>query len=768
MMLLLTLCATAENVASINENTGVGAPQTNTDANVTGHVTDAATGEHIPFVTIQVKGTTIGAVSDITGHFMLTHLPVGDITLVFSMVGYETVVHNLKMTEGRSEELKITMREASMLVDQVVVTANKYETKRREASSIVNVISPLQFENTASNTMSDVLDFQTGLRVEQSCSNCGSPQLRINGLEGQYTQILMDNRPIFSSLAAVYGLEQIPAGMVDRVEVVRGGGSALYGANAIGGVVNIITKEPSHNMLNVQNSTQLVGGKAWDVNTNLNGSFVTSDSKMGVFLFGVLRNRQAFDYDGDGYSEIPRLNSGTLGFRAFFKTSNYSKLTAEYHHVTEMRRGGNKLDLPEHEADIAESTKHNIDAGSLRWDWFSPNERHFVTTYLSTQHIGRGSYYGVAQDPNAYGSSDDWTAVVGGQYRYHFNNCIFMPADLSAGLEYSYNGLHDKILGYGRDIRQRVHLYGGYVQNEWKNRYVSWLLGLRVEKHNMLKKPVFSPRVNVRYTPVEQLVLRASYASGYRAPQIYDEDLHVGAVGGAVSLVQMDPNLKPEMSHSVSASVDWVQKFESVELDIMAEGFFTQLNHVFSLVENGFDTDGNLLMLRTNSKGARVAGLNFEAKVAYRKLFTFQLGYTYQQSRYIEPFTWSDNPHITPQKRMFRAPDHYGYFMFDINPVRRFTINLTGKLTGPMLVQHFAGCIPEDREVITPTFFDMGIKLGYEIPLYRHYALDVNAGVKNIFNSYQRDFDSGVERDAGYIYGPALPRTYFIGLNLKF
>ena len=738
-----------------------------TDANLVGHVLDAATGEHLPFVTIQLQGTSIGAVSGASGHFLLTNLPVGETTITFSMVGYQTVEASLLLEEGKTCEINIAMEEESLLIDQVVVTANKYETKKREATTIVNVISPLLIESTASNTMSDVLDFQTGVRVEMSCQNCGVPQLRINGLEGQYTQLMMDSRPIFSSLASVYGLEQIPAGMVDRVEVVRGGGSALYGSNAIGGVVNIITKEPVRNSLNISQNSQIVGGKAWDSNTNLNGSFVTSDSKIGVFLFGVLRQREAYDRDDDGFSEIPSLNSATLGMRSYFKTSDYSKLTLEYHHVTEARRGGNNLDRPEHEADIAESLRHNIDAGNLRWDYYSPDERHYATAYSSLQHIGRNSYFGTAQDLNAYGASDDITAVVGGQYRYHMFNCLFLPADLSAGVEYQYNRLRDQIMGYGRDIRQNVHLYGGYVQNEWKNKDVSFLLGLRGEKHSMLKRPIFSPRANVRYTPIKEIVLRATYASGYRAPQTYDEDLHVGAVGGEVSLIQLSDSLLPEMSHSVSASIDWAKKIGSWESNVTLEGFFTQLNDVFSLVENGHDALGNLLLLRTNEKGARVMGLNVEGKVAYKSMFVFQLGYTYQQSRYIEAVTWSENPNIAPQKRMFRTPDHYGYFMATVEPVRDFTINVNGKLTGPMLIQHFAGYVAEDEEVISPTFFDMGIKWAYEIPLYRLYSLEINAGVKNIFDSFQRDIDKGIDRDAGYIYGPSLPRTYFFGLNFK-
>ena len=737
------------------------------DANLVGHVLDAATGEHLPFVTIQLANTSIGTVSDASGHFFLTNLPPGETTFIFSMVGYTPIEASLLLHEGMTSEINIALEEESLLIDQVVVTANKYETKKREATTIVNVISPLLIESTASNTMSDVLDFQTGVRVEMSCQNCGVPQLRINGLEGQYTQLMMDSRPIFSSLASVYGLEQVPAGMVDRVEVMRGGGSALYGSNAIGGVVNIITKEPVRNSLNISQNSQIVGGKAWDNNTNLNGSFVTSDSKIGVFLFGVLRQREAYDHDDDGFSEIPRLNSATLGFRSYFKTSDYSKLTLEYHHVTEARRGGNMLDRPEHEADIAESLRHNIDAGNLRWDYYSPDERHYATAYSSLQHIGRNSYFGTAQDLNAYGASDDIAAVVGGQYRFHMYNCLFMPADLSAGVEYSYNRLRDVIMGYGRDLRQNVHLYGGYVQNEWKNKDVSFLIGLRGEKHSMLKRPIFSPRANVRYTPIKEIVLRATYASGYRAPQTYDEDLHVGAVGGEVSLIQLSDSLRPEMSHSVSASVDWARKFGSWESNVTLEGFFTQLNDVFSLVENGHDALGNLLLLRTNEKGACVYGMNLEGKVAYKSKFIFQLGYTYQQSRYIEAVTWSENPNIAPQKRMFRTPDHYGYFMATYEPIRKFTINLNGKLTGPMLIQHFAGYVAEDEEVLSPTFFDMGIKLAYEVPLYRLYSLEINAGVKNIFNSFQQDIDKGIDRDAGYIYGPSLPRTYFFGLNFK-
>ena len=737
------------------------------DAHIAGHVLDAHTREHLSFVNVQVEGTALGCLTDESGHFYLKNLPEGELTIVFSMMGYETEKRTVTLRRDTLIEMNVAIAETSFMIDNVVVTANKYETKQREVATIVNVIPPLIIESTTSNSMADVLNFQTGLRVEETCSNCGVPQIRINGLEGQYTQILMDSRPIFSSLASVYGLEQLPAGMVDRIEVIRGGGSALYGANAIAGVVNIITKEPSRNSFNISNTSAFTQKGTYDINTNMNASVVSENQKAGLFLFGVQRNRQQYDRDNDGYSDIPHLNSTTVGFRSYFKTSDYSKITAEYHHTTEFRRGGYGIDsLQPHESPLTEQLKHNIDAATAKWDMYTADNKHFVSVYTSFQHIARDSYFGTNYNPNAYGKSTDIVSVTGAQYRFSYP-CGIMNADLSAGAEYSYNQLRDQILGYDRNTLQRVHLGGGYVQNEWKNKQWSILVGGRLEQHSLLDKPVFSPRANIRYTPIEPIILRLSYASGYRAPQIYEEDLHVGAVGGEVSLISLDENLKPEYSHSISGSIDMYKRFGKWDLNLTLEGFFTQLNDVFTLVENGHDAQGNLLLTRTNASGARVAGMNIEAKVGFGHLLTFQAGYTYNHSRYIEPLQWSENPNIAPQRRMFRTPDHYGYFLCNIEPVEHFHIVTNGKVTGNMLVQHFAGYVPEDEEVTTPTFFEWDIKLCYDIPLYKHYTLEINAGVKNILDQFQSDLDKGMDRDAGFIYGPATPRTFFAGINLK-
>lgn len=734
------------------------------DAHLTGHVLDETTGEHLPYVNVQLKGTNIGTVTDETGHYLLKDLPVGRQIIVFSYVGYETLELPINIVEDKTVELKATLREVSQQLNSVVVTANRYATKRQETATIVNVLSPQLFETTAVSCVADALCFQPGLRVENTCSNCGKTDLRINGLQGQYTQILMDSRPVFSSMASVYGLEQVPAAMIDRIEVMRGGGSAVYGANAIAGVVNIITKEPVRNFVNISNISNINEHAGYDINTSLNGSVMSDSRKIGAYLFASHRTRSAYDRDNDGYSEVPQLRSTTAGTRLFFKTSAYSKITAEYHHTTDYRRGGNKRDEEPHKADIAEQLRHNIDAGSVAFDWFSPDDKHFISAYSAIQHIGRESYFGAGQDTAAYGRSSDLTSNTGLQYRFSYP-CGLMKGDLTVGAEYTYNGLYDRMLGYNREMNQKVHIAGAYVQNEWKNEQWSVLIGARVEKHNLLRNPVVNPRATFRYTPIEGLVFRAGYSSGYRAPQAYDEDLHVAAVGGAVSLISLNPNLRPEYSHSATLSADWYKQFGKWEVNLTAEGFYTYLQDVFFLREDGLDASGNVLFTRTNAPGAWVGGLNIEGKVSFSHWFTFQLGYTYQQSRYTVAQQWSAD--VAPQTRMLHTPDNYGYMLLDIYPVKDFTISINGKATGSMIVPHLAGYIPKDEETLAPSFWDLGIRLAYDVHLYKHYCLEISAGVKNILDQFQRDIDKGEFRDASYIYGPTTPRTYFAGLALK-
>lgn len=733
---------------------------------IAGHVVVKGTEESIPFATVMILGTNRGAVSNEEGQFEFRKLAAGKYTLRVQVMGYKTQEKTITVSAEATSVVHFQMEEESFMTDEVVVSANRNEVSRKAAPVVVNVMSAKLFETVNSTDLAKSLNFQSGLRVENNCQNCGFPQVRINGLEGPYSQILINSRPIISALSGVYGLEQIPVNMIERVEVVRGGGSALFGANAVGGTINIITKDPINNSFQVASTMSNMNGKSWEQYMGGNVSLVAKDNSYGIALYETYRNRNPYDADGDGFSELGKLNMNTFGMRAYYRPNYFSRINVEYHTTNEFRRGGNKFNLQPHESDITEQTKHIINSGGLSYDRYW-GEKHKMSVYGSIQHTDRNSYYGAQRDMNAYGKTNDLTWVVGGMYVGNMDRCLFAPATFTGGVEYQNNSLHDVMTGYHRDMQQDVRIAGGFVQNEWRLNRWTMLVGARLDKHNLIDHPIFSPRVNFLYKPSDNLQARLTYSTGFRAPQAYDEDLHVTAVGGEGVQIRLAEGLREERSNSFSGSVDWSFPMGHWQSNILLEGFYTDLHHVFVLEDIGLDENGDKIKERRNGSGAKVYGVNLDAKVAHGREAQLQLGFTVQRSRYNRAEIWtSEGEEEQTTKRMPRTPDYYGYFTFTSAPLKSFDFSLSGTYTGKMIVPHMAGYIEKSRMEHTPQFVDLNLKLNYTFVLKDHIKMQVNGGVQNIFNSFQKDLDKGEFRDAGYFYGPTQPRTYFVGIKI--
>lgn len=734
---------------------------------ISGYVIERGTEENIPFATVQIVGRSGGTVSDEKGQFVFRNLPAGKYTLRVQAMGYKPLEKAVTVGNTVTPDVYFSLEEESFMTDEVVVSANRNEVSRKMAPVVVNVMSTKLFETVNSTDLAKTLNFQSGLRVENNCQNCGFPQVRINGLEGPYSQILINSRPIISALSGVYGLEQIPVNMIERVEVVRGGGSALFGANAVGGTINIITKDPISNSFQVASTMSNMNGKSWEQYMGGNVSLVAKDNSYGIALYETYRNRNPYDADGDGFSELGKLNMNTFGVRAYYRPDHFSRINLEYHTTNEFRRGGNKFNLQPHEADITEQTKHIINSGGISYDRYW-EEKHKLSVYGSIQHTDRNSYYGAQRDLNAYGKTNDLTWVVGGMYVGNMDKCLFAPATFTGGIEYQDNSLHDVMTGYHRDMKQDVKIAGGFVQNEWRMKQLTLLVGARLDKHNLIDNLIFSPRVNFLYRPTDNLQARLTYSTGFRAPQAYDEDLHVTAVGGEGVQIKLAEHLREERSNSFSGSVDWTLLIGHWQSNILLEGFYTDLRHVFVLEDIGKNENGDMIKERRNGNGARVYGVNLDAKVAHGREAQLQVGFTVQRSRYTQEEVWTevDGEELTT-KRMPRTPDYYGYFTFTSAPVKNFDFSLSGTYTGKMIVPHLAGYIEKSRMEHTPQFMDINLKLNYTFQLNDHIKMQVNGGVQNIFNSFQKDLDKGEYRDAGYFYGPTQPRTYFIGVKIS-
>ena len=229
-------------------------------------------------------------------------------------------------------------------------------------------------------------------------------------------------------------------------------------------------------------------------------------------------------------------------------------------------------------------------------------------------------------------------------------------------------------------------------------------------------------------------------------------------------------NLKAERSNSFSLSADLYHKFGSVQTNLLIEGFYTDLNHVFALRQlDQPDANGNTVQERYNAYGAKVLGINVEGKAMFTKWFTLQAGLTLQQSHYDEAIVWNDEVPEQKYKKMMRTPNTYGYFTASFNPTKRLTASFTGNYTGSMLIGHSAGSgVEKPIAVNTPKFMEVNMKVSYDFTIYKYMTLQVNGGIQNLTNSYQKDFDKGWNRDSNYIYGPSMPRSYYVGVKVSY
>jgi len=676
-----------------------------TDAMLFGHVKSGE--EHIPFATVKIKGTTIGTAADATGHFKLTNLPVGKQTVVVSAVGYRTTEKEVELEAKKSTTVLLEIVPDVIGLDQVVVSADRNAKSRREASTIVSSINPKLMGRTQNVTLSEGLNFAPGLRMENNCQNCGFSQVRMNGLEGPYSQILINSRPVFSGLAGVYGLELIPANMIERVEVIRGGGFAMYGSNAIAGTINLITKDPVANQYSASGSYGLTGvgtdgSAAGDYNLNFNGSFVSDDYKTGMSLFGFTRTRNPFDANNDGFSEIALIENMTLGTRIYQRLSNRGKVTLDYFNIHEYRRGGNKFELPLHESDISESVGHKINSGAITFDLLLRESDKF-SAFFSAQKVNRDSYYGANQDLSAYGHTNDFTFSSGLQYSRNIAHLILAPAVLTGGLEYNGSYLEDNKLGYyspqeDQHFRntlvadQKVLTKAAFLQSEWNQNDLIYSVGMRYDNYevsdlsnldNWVSGNVFSPRVSLLYTISHHLQFRAGFARGFRTPQIFDEDLHIETSGSRKVLHKNDENLKQESSNSFTTSLDFTEDFGRWQVQLLTEGFYTRLIDPFANEYGTPDETGTVIYTRTNAEeGALVKGINFELNASPSARWQLQSGYAVQKSMFDEPREFNE-------RRFFRSPDQYGYLSMNYAPSLFWNFSFTANYTGPMFVPYF-------------------------------------------------------------------------------
>ncbi len=754
-------------------------------AMVSGKVT--AEDNPLAYAEVFLEDTEIGTATDGDGNYLIKNISAGTYTITVKYLGYVTISEKITLSEGQSLKKNFSLQEDALNLDGVVITGTRYSQDRVNNPVVVGVIDAKLFNATQSIAISEGLNFNPGVRVETNCQNCGFTQVRLNGLEGAYSQILINSRPIFSALNSVYGLDQIPTNIVDRIEVVRGGGSALYGSNAIAGTVNIITKDPVENSWEIRSNTAIIDGDALDQTFNINGTIVNESLTSGISVYGMSRNRDSYDADGDGFTELVELENTVLGAKAFFKPGERSKITLDLSALEEYRRGGNRLDLAPHFTDITEELDHNTIFGGINYEQWSKNEKNKFSVYASTQRTERDSYYGglggstAPEDLelaiNSYGFTEDFSLVAGVQFNHYFSNNDV----LTAGVENQNYDTEDEIAGFNRLVDQNVNTTGFFAQYEWKpSKKFTALLGGRYDISNVdgtysvgsidrtadANLDIFSPRISLLYKLNENLRFRGGYARGFRAPQAYNEDLHISSAGGDQVISILSDNLDQETSDAFTASLNYTETKGLTQVSFLLEGFYTELSDPFATVVTG--NIGNIILEEVvNGEGATVAGVNFEAGYSPSNKFTFQLGGTIQQTAFDEDQElFNDGNNVVVVDEFTRNPNLYGYFTSYFNVSEAFKIDLTGTYTGSMIVPRITGADGFVDLIDSDSFFDVNLKASYHFKVANDFLLELSGGIRNVFNSYQSEFDQGPERDSDFIFGPAAPRSLFVAIKI--
>jgi outer membrane receptor for ferrienterochelin and colicins len=732
--------------------------------------------EALPYSSIQIKGTSEGVNANENGQFELTTFQKGNITLIASFTGFLSDKKTITISAStKNIHIDFTLTEHSEMLDQVTVTGTRTNKRQTKSPVIVNVINSVTLDNVQACNLSEGLKFQTGLRVETDCQTCNYTQLRMNGLAGGYSQILINGRPIFSPLTGLYGLEQIPANMIDRIEVVRGGGSALYGSSAIGGTVNVITKIPKRNDYTVSYTYQNIKGTPDHIFAG-NATVVNEERNAGVSFFINHRSRGLYDANGDNFSELPELKNSAFGTNIFFLPTDDQKVEINFSKLNEYRYGGEMVDKAAHLALQSEERTHDVYVGNIDYQINFNDDKSSFITYFATQYTGREHYTGIFPDNQIdiqnhlqappYGSSKTTTYQGGVQLNHKVEKFIEGNNVFTFGGEFVQDDVFDQIEAYNYTVDQLTKNTGFFFQSDWElNEKLTFLTGIRLDKHNLVDRIIASPRASLLYKPFEKAQIRATFGTGFRAPQAFDTDLHIAFAGGGVSRVTLADDLKEERSVSYNVSFNYDKPTEHYIYGFTIEAFYTHLKDAFFLQPLGTDVFGERFEKR-NGDGATVKGVTVETRLNYDQVFQLETGFTFQSSLFDSPVENSD---ILPTKRAFlRTPNTYGYATLTYTPNQKFKTSLNLVYTGEMEILHLASPqnLLSDVYFTSPSFTELGIKSSYTMYSKK---LDTNfqifGGVKNLFDAYQNDFDIGKERDSNFIYGPATPRTIFIGIK---
>lgn len=539
-----------------------------------------------------------------------------------SLVGYESQIVRIDK-ESREEVWVVNLLESSNNLNELVVTGTMKSVSRVDCTVPVEVYYSSFFQKNPTPNLAEALQNINGLRTQNNCGVCNTQDIRINGMEGANTMVLIDGMPIVSALGTVYGFSGIPMAMVERIEVVKGPASALYGSEAVGGLINIITKSANTKPM----FSADVSSTSWlehnlDVTSSYRmGKRISATSGMNYFHYDT-----PFDNNRDGFMDMSLVNRFSF-FQKFSLKRKNSKLFQLGGRWIQENRGGGQMEWTE--AYRGGDVIYGESIYTHRWEFFGnyelPTSEKLVFSFSANGHK-QDSYYGT-------------TAYLGEQ-RIAFGQLTWdkniQGHDLLAGIAYRLNWYDDNTVATERIVEGRslndaqlILLPGFFLQDEWEvSSRQKLLMGARIDQSN-IHGIIFTPRLGYKFKMNENRIVRLNAGTGFRNVNVFAED-HA-ALTGARS-VRFLETLKPERSMNVT--LNYLQKFQRSSGRYTWESsiFYT---HFSNRIIADYDEDPELIIY-DNLKGYALSrGLS--TNVDWNKdAWSASIGMTFQEVEIIE------------------------------------------------------------------------------------------------------------------------------------
>lgn len=668
------------------------------DASISGKVTE--NGEPLPFVNILLKDTQIGSSTNMDGQYQLSNIASGDYVLLATSMGYIPYQTTLTIKEGESKTVNITLEASAQALDETVVTGTLKPVSRLESPVPVEVYTPTFLKKNPTPSIFDALQNVNGVRPQINCNVCNTGDIHINGLEGPYTLVLIDGMPIVSGLGTVYGLTGIPNSLIDQIEIVKGPASSLYGSEAVGGLINIITK----NAITAPEFFADGFVTGWG-EYNLDVGSKIEVGKKANMLLGV----NYFNYDvpidnnGDNFTDLTLQDRISIFQKWDFERDDSRILSVAGRFFYEDRWGGEMQWTPEFRGGnevYGESIytrrweilgKYQLPIQekmllSLSYNDHTQNSVYGDTQYLADQRIG---FAQLTWDKSA-GSHD---LLLGSALRYNYYDDN-TPATTNA---------------------DNIWISSVFAQDEIKLAPKhSFLAGLRYD-YDKRHGNILTPRAAYKWKISDNDIFRINAGTGFRVVNLFTED-HAALTGAREVIITEE--LKPE--RSVNVNLNYLKKIYSDDgtfIGIDASAFYT---HFSNIILPDYDTNPNQIIY-DNLDGKSVSkGISANLDVVFPNGIKFLLGATWQDVSNTENGVTQHQ--ILTESITGTWNLSYTFRMLDLS------VDYTGNLYGPMRLPLLGDLDP--RQEYSPTWSIQNIQFTYK----GWNNFEVYGGIKNLLD----------------------------------